>query len=77
MNSAYVDKEIICRTETHDISLLARRVDFYPIQELVRCKDCKNYGKRYVCPMFSPKKDWFCANGERETKMLVEGEEDG
>ena len=39
-------------------------------KELVRCKDCKNIGDMYKCPVFYSKEkqpdDWFCADGERK-----------
>ena len=34
-------------------------------KQVVYCKDCKHYGEQGICPTFSPKADWFCANGER------------
>jgi hypothetical protein len=53
-------------------------VETYSEQELVRCKDCKHY--RYYglseetvseCTIDhceNPDGDWFCADGERESK---------
>jgi len=35
-------------------------------KELVRCKDCRKLGTD-ACPLFSPRNDWFCADGERGT----------
>lgn len=35
-------------------------------KQIVRCGDCKNYGDYNICPVFSPKHDWYCANGQRK-----------
>lgn len=43
-----------------------------PIEELVRCKDCKWHEKNgceYLNLWMMHMDDWFCADGERKEKM--------
>ena len=40
------------------------------VGELVRCGECRNYGNPNVCPVFSPKHDWYCANGVRKEHYI-------
>ena len=42
----------------------------HPVQELIRCKDCKHHSEAGFCGYNDiypwPEDDWFCADGERK-----------
>ena len=63
-------KEIICKEEIG--GGLFMHTIYEPIQELIRCKDCKfqvNRGRQYPeCDkhFLWAKDDWFCADGEKK-----------
>ena len=37
-----------------------------PQEEIVRCRDCKHYGKPYECWLEETKPDEFCSRGKRK-----------
>ena len=64
----------ICCNESRDDEAMTYCADFF---ELVRCKDCKHYGRNWchneempICgddaTLFEPDEDFWCKYGERK-----------